>query len=158
MAKGRKAIPSKIIELRGGTEHTHKKPREGEPDPPPKIPPCPGYLTYQAKKEWKRIVPLLSDVQLLSEMDMSSVAAYCQAYSDWVKAVQEIKKGPGMVYADDKGIPKLNPWVKLSKEAFDRMLKAGTLLGLSPSARVGLKVEKPKSDSKARKFMKRKTK
>ena len=159
MAKGRKAIPSKIIDLRGGTAHTHKKPRENEPEPACVVPSCPSFLSEDAKKEWKRIVPLLDDVKLLSYMDMSVVAAYCQAYGEWKNAVTELhKEGAGMVILDVRGIPKLNPWVKLSREAFDRMLKAGALLGLSPSSRVGLKVEKPKSASKAEKFRARKKK
>ena len=49
MAKGRKAIPSKIVNLRGGTKHTHKKPRDQEPQPPESMPDIPDHLEGSAK-------------------------------------------------------------------------------------------------------------
>lgn len=101
MAKGRKSIPSKIIDLRGGTKHTHKKPREDEPSPPENIPPCPETLDKNARAEWRRAGKLLDAVGLLSDLDMAVLAAYCVAYSKWMDAIEEsgaIKK----IEADEK--------------------------------------------------------
>jgi len=155
MAKGRKSIPSKIIELRGGTKHTHKKPRDQEPKPPEKMPKCPKHLDDDARKEWRRAGKILQGVGLMTGLDMAVLAGYCQSYSEWARATREIPvKGP--VWVGPDGIPKLNPWLRVAREAYDRWMKAAVLLGLSPSSRATLKIEKPKPQSKAEKFMARK--
>lgn len=155
MAKGRKAIPSKIFELRGGTAHTHRPPRIDEPMPEEKMPECPTHLDALAKEEWVRAGAILDDIGLMTGLDMAVLAGYCQSYSEWAKATEEVK-ALGMVYKRKDGTPGLNPYLRVSRESYDRMLKAAVLLGLSPSSRAGLKVEKPKPKGKAELFMARK--
>lgn len=43
------------------------------------IPTPPKHLGTEAKKEWKRITPLLEDLGLISGLDRSALALYCQA-------------------------------------------------------------------------------
>lgn len=220
--KGRKSIPSKIIDIRGGTRHTHRPPRSQEPQPPEKMPPCPAHLDKEAQEEWKRAGEILESIGLMTGLDMVDFAAYCEAYSRWVrlcierqemeavvgeqkidlsianqrilqyrnayqrwvKAMTEIQRS-GLVYSqggtkDEKtdkiigGIPKFNPYLAIEKqaniqmaairkeivkacgEAYEQMIRAGTLIGMSPSSRAALKIEKPKPLSKAQRFMDRK--
>ena len=142
--RGRKAIPSKIVNLRGGVRHTHKPPRDQEPKPPEKMPACPSHLDDMAKIEWQRCGDILMTIGLMTELDMAVLAGYCQAYSEWARATIEVpKKGPVWIEAKT-GLPRLNPWLRVAREAYDRMIKAAVLLGLSPSSRASLKVEKPK--------------
>jgi len=155
MAKGRKAIPSKIINIRGGTALTHKPPREEEPTPPKKMPSCPKHLDKNAKKEWKRVGKILQDIGLMTELDMAVLAGYCDAYSQWGEATAKVQEG-GLVYKKADGTPGLNPYLRIAKEAYERMMKAAVLLGLSPSSRVGLKVDNPKPQTKAEAFRGRK--
>jgi len=155
MTKGRKKTPSKIVELRGGADHTHRPPPKNEPKPPARMPRCPAHLDATAKKEWKRAGKVLMAVGLLTELDMMVLAAYCDAYSRWIFAALEIQK-TSMVYKQKDGTPGLNPYLRIHKEAYEQMLKAGVLLGLSPSSRAGLKVEQPKGKSKVEAFMDRK--
>ncbi len=154
MAKGRKSIPSKIIELRGGVRHTHKKPRDQEPQPPEKMPECPAHLDEQARIEWKRCGDILQSIGLMTELDMAVFAGYCDAFSQWGKATEEIHK-MGMVYKRADGTPGLNPYLRVAREAYDRMMKAAVLLGLSPSSRASLKVEKPKVIDPAEAFLRK---
>ena len=166
MAKGRKSIPTKIIELRGGTAHTHKKPRDQEPQPPVKMPSCPKHLDKEARKEWRRTGKILNSIGLLSDLDRAVLAGYCQWWSEYVSStIKAHEMGPVYVEGQKKdkdgnilkpGIPKINPHVRLAREAYDRYMKAGVLLGLSPSARASLKVEKPKPKTKAEEFRDRK--
>jgi len=155
MAKGRKSIPSKIIELRGGTEHTHKKPRSDEPTPPSKMPRCPAHLNKAAKIEWKRAGKILQDIGLMTDLDMAVFAGYCDAFAQWAEATEKVHE-TGLVYKKTDGSPALNPYLRVAREAYERMMRAAVLLGLSPSSRVGLKVEKPRPKSKAEQFMARK--
>lgn len=43
------------------------------------IPTPPKHLGVEAKKEWKRITPLLEDLGLISGLDRAALALYCQA-------------------------------------------------------------------------------
>lgn len=88
--KGRKKIPSKIIDLRGGTKHTHKKPRENEPKPPEKIPTCPAHLNNEAKKEWRRVSKILDNIGLITELDRATLAEYCESYGKWIDLKKEL--------------------------------------------------------------------
>lgn len=162
--KGRKSIPSKILQLRGGVLHTHKakSARADEPRPPEKMPSCPKHLNKNARKEWRRAGKILQDVGLMTELDMAVLAGYCDAFAQWAEATVKVNE-KGLVYVEgqkkdkngqiiNSGIPKLNPYLRVAREAYDRMMKAAVLIGLSPSSRANLKVEKPKRLSKAEAF------
>lgn len=152
MGKGRKSIPSRIHALQGGSAKTHRKMNDQEPRPPEKMPPCPKHLDKEARVEWDRAGKLLMAVGLMTELDMATLAGYCDAYSAWARATIEVSiTGPVLIRPED--IPLLNPWLRVAREAFDRMMKNAVLLGLSPSSRAGLKVEKPKVLDKADKFL-----
>lgn len=155
MAKGRKSTPSKILQLRGGTRHSHKPARDQEPQPPEKMPPCPKVLDKIAKKEWRRAGKLLMDIGLLAEIDMVTLAGYCDAYSRWYQATEKVHE-MGMVFKKTDGTPGLNPYLRVAREAFEQMMKNACLCGMSPSSRASLKVEKPKPRSKMEEFMARK--
>ncbi len=43
------------------------------------VPSAPKHLGAEAKKEWKRITPLLEDLGLMSGLDRTALALYCQA-------------------------------------------------------------------------------
>ena len=160
--KGRKAIPSKIIDIRGGTRHTHRPPRSQEPQPPERMPRCPKHLNKEARKEWRRAGKILQSIGLLTEIDRMIFAAYCEAYSRWIESTLKVQE-MGMVYAKGAvldpetkkmvgGEPRLNPYIRIAREAFDQMIRAGTQIGLSPSSRASLKVERPKPLGKAELF------
>ena len=151
MAKGRKSIPSKIINLRGGTRHTHRPDRDQEPQPPEKMPRCPKHLNKEARKEWRRAGRILQSIGIMTELDMAVLAGYCDAFAQWAEATIKVQE-TGLVYKKADGTPGLNPYLRVAREAYDRMMKAAVLLGLSPSSRAGLKVEKPKPKSKTDAF------
>lgn len=153
--KGRKSIPSKILQLTGGTARTHRPERDQEPQPPEKMPSCPKHLDTIARKEWRRTGKILQSIGLMTELDRSTLAAYCDAYSRWVHATQKCQE-LGMVYKKSDGTPGLNPYLRVSREAYDQMIRTGTLIGMSPSSRGSLKVDKPKPKSKAQSFRDRK--
>lgn len=48
-------------------------------NPRVEIPSAPAHLSKDAKKEWKRITPLLEELGLISGLDRSALALYCQA-------------------------------------------------------------------------------
>ena len=76
--RGRKPLPSKVIELKGGSKHTHRPPRTGEPKPPSGIPLCPKHLDKEARKIWKKTAKILSPVGIITKIDVAVLARYCQ--------------------------------------------------------------------------------
>ncbi len=147
MTQGRKKIPSKIIEIKGGSSYTHRAMPTDEPNPRAGIPPCPKHLGADARKEWRKAAKILDSIGLLTELDKAVLAGYCESYAQWAEATRKIES-MGMVYKKSDGTPALNPYLKVSHEAFDRMMKNAVLLGMSPSSRAGLKVD-PKNKKKS---------
>ena len=43
------------------------------------VPSVPKHLGQEARKEWKRITPLLAELGLVSGLDRAALALYCQA-------------------------------------------------------------------------------
>lgn len=86
---GRKPKPTKLKVLQGNPGK--RKLPKNEPKPDPVIPDCPSHLDAIAKKEWKRFAKVLDKLGLLTEIDGSAFAAYCDQYSRWVKINHDLK-------------------------------------------------------------------
>lgn len=52
--------------------------------PEVEIPGCPKHLLPEARKEWKRITAELLRYSLVSKLDRTALALYCQEYAWWV--------------------------------------------------------------------------
>ena len=154
--KGRKPIPSNIVLLRGGRRLTHRPPRAEEPRPPERMPPCPRQLDKAARKEWRRIGKLLMAVRVITELDRAVLTIYSQAWSEYVHACEEIPKQKPVWISPKDGQPKLNPWLRVEREACERLMRAIERLGLSPTDRARVKIETPKPMGKVESFMRRK--
>lgn len=105
------------------------------------VPKPPAFLSTYAKKEWKRIAPFLYNNGLLTEADISSLAAYCQAYHRWLEA-EKLIRTYGYTTETDKGNIIQRPEVGIANKAMDSMLKYGKEFGLTPSSRTSLHIEK----------------
>lgn len=102
----------------------------------------PAYLSKYAKKEWKRIAPLLLKTKLLTEADVSALAAYCQAYHRWIEN-EKLIRTYGYTTVTDKGNIIQRPEVGIANKAMDSMLKFAREFGLTPSSRTNLHVQDP---------------
>lgn len=47
------------------------------------LPPMPQHLSPEARKEWRRITPLLLELNLLTRIDRSAIERYCRLYGRW---------------------------------------------------------------------------
>jgi len=101
---------------------------------------APRYLNDLARAEWRRIMPELCRLGLFSLVDRASLAAYCQAYGDWLEA-EEMLEQDGKVLTTDKGYRYLNPWWSVRCKSLELMDKFGSRFGFDPSSRTRLKVE-----------------
>lgn len=88
--KGRKPKPTAIKLLEG---NPGKRPlNKSEPKPKKGAPKCPAWLLPEAKKEWKRMAEQLELLGLLTAVDMTAFAGYCQSYARWKVAEEFITK------------------------------------------------------------------
>lgn len=133
------------LKLVQGTYRADRAPNN-EPMPEPAVPSCPSWLGREAKREWRRIVPELEQLGLLSRIDRSALAAYCQAYGEWWEMEREIQKN-GRVQVTDTGYEVIRPCVGIRDRALDRMYRYLREFGLSPSSRTRVSVPEKKEGS-----------
>lgn len=95
---------------------------------------CPTFLSYSARREWKRIIPLLKVLGLLTGLDRAALALYCQWYGRWVDAEKTLKeKGPLYKTSDGKIIQ--SPMLVIARHASEITKSCLGEFGLTPSAR-----------------------
>jgi P27 family predicted phage terminase small subunit len=150
MPAGRPPKPIALHEAQGTfrKDRHSKKVDFGDADlsPPP-------FLVGLEKKEWQRVAPILAASGLLRDADRSMLAAYCEAFAEFVEAKKRLKKS-GHTFETDKGYCCVSPWVAVKNSAAERMGKFAAQFGLSPSsrARVPAPEAKPEAANKKARF------
>jgi P27 family predicted phage terminase small subunit len=84
-----------------------------------------------ANEEWNRIVPLLDSVKVLTEPDLHALANYCLSASVSIRSAIEVTKYP--LVSEESG--RVNPHIKIAKEARQECLRFAIEFGLTPAAR-----------------------
>jgi P27 family predicted phage terminase small subunit len=97
------------------------------------MPRPPGWLSRDAKAEWKRVVPLLMDRRILTDADLATFASYCLATGQVIEA-QRIIAVEGMIYMGTSG-PKRHPAVGIANDAMTQARQLAAELGLTPVSR-----------------------
>ena len=137
--RGPRAKPNeiKILEGNPGKREIGKQPvyelSENCRKPPP-------YLGTYAKKEWRRVLPLLENNGLMTDVDYISLAGYCQAVDTWILA-EKAKRAYGFTETTDKGNVIQRPEVSIANSALQNILKFVREFGLSPSSRAALSID-----------------
>lgn len=130
MAKGRKPTPKTILKLRGSRV---RGPHKSGIDAPAGIPQPPEYLCEIGRAEWERIVPMLESSKVMSLRHQHTLAAYCDALADMVKANNELQQH-GATFMDDKGRVMNHPAWYRKKDSRLHMLRLAEQFGLTASA------------------------
>lgn len=120
-------------------------------NPRVEVPSAPKHLSPEARKEWKRITPLLEELGLISGLDRTALALYCQA----VGRLTELETAfngrvarlveEGAAYEDavyqvshavtPSGYAQQSVLVQLIKSAREQVNRYLMHFGLSPAAR-----------------------
>jgi P27 family predicted phage terminase small subunit len=130
MPKGRKPTPKAILKLRGARL---RGPHVSGIEATPGAPAPPAYLCEIGQAEWERIVPMLASSGVMSLRHQQTLACYCDALADMVKADQELKQH-GATFMDDKGRVMNHPAWYRKKDARLHMLRFAEQFGLTASA------------------------
>jgi P27 family predicted phage terminase small subunit len=147
---GRPPVPTAILEARGSRK-VKGRAAAGEPRPPVKAPPCPRWLSKEAKGEWRRVAKVLVAMRVLTEGDRAVLAGYCQAWAEFRQADEMIQKTGLLIKDPEKGTLRRNPLLMVRSQAHDRMTKDAAQLGLTPAARTRVReIEEAKGGTNAK--------
>ena len=130
--RGRKPKPTALKALEG---NPGKRPlNEHEPVPPKGAIRCPAWLEAEAKKEWKRLAPSLEAMGVLTAVDITAFAGYCQAYARWKEAEEFISKH-GSIFQTTSGYVQQVPQVSIAQQNLKIMQSFCSEFGLTPATR-----------------------
>lgn len=132
----RRGPPPKPRELKL-IQGTHRPDREarGAPRPEVKAPTCPAWLGREGKREWKRIVPELLALGLISELDRAALAGYCQSWHRLHEAERALEHAGALTYTTASGQVKPRPEVGIASLALSQIRAFAQEFGMSPAAR-----------------------
>jgi P27 family predicted phage terminase small subunit len=124
---------------------------------PPSAPKMPSGMCSQAKREWKRIVPLLLDLGTLTQVDGVALHMYCEAYATYIE-VTKLIRAEGLTYTSDgEGTTKMkrpHPALTIQNESERKMRSFMECFGMSAGSRSRIKVDRPaNTDNPVEKFM-----
>lgn len=156
---GRHALPANVHVLRGNPSKKATADLVDGLQPEVEIPGCPRHLLPEARKEWRRITPELERYGLISKLDRTALALYCQAYARWVWAEEQMARAQtlaaekraevearGEVYEGGDGMTVMTPsghmtysphWV-IGNKAQQQVKEFLAQFGLSPSSRTSV--------------------
>lgn len=103
-------------------------------DPVRKVPAPPKEMTPEAKKEWRRVMPVLVDRRVLSAADLAAVERYCDATGDIAIARARIRLD-GDYVENRLGELKRHPAFATLRESTAEARRWAAELGLTPASR-----------------------
>ncbi|MCE9636450.1 MAG: phage terminase small subunit P27 family [Planctomycetes bacterium] len=115
-----------------GTFRPHRS--KGEPPAMPGTPQPPDWLGEDARREWRRIVPLLAARGLLELTDRAALTGYCSAWGDLAQATRTLAE-EGTTTIGPKGQLQSHPELRRLETARQALRQFAQEFGLSPSSR-----------------------
>lgn len=116
------------------------------------LPVCPSWLHPLAKAEWKRVLAEFADTGLITMVDTSALAAYCQAYARWRQAEEQVQRDGQIVREPivtrsgnltGKFRRRKHPAVTIARDERMAMIAAGRLFGFDPTSRTRVPIPEP---------------
>ena len=132
--RGRKPKPTRVKELEGNPGKRRLNTSELRPPVPQAMPYAPKFVNAEAKREWNRMVAILLEMGLYTEVDHAALAMYCQAWGRWVVAERKLAV-EGEIITTVLGGRAQNPWRYEANKAFAQMRQMLPEFGLTPSSR-----------------------
>ena len=93
-----------------------------------------------AKQEFKRLVVLLEKIDIICELDITTLGLYCQTYAKLVSLIKELEE-EALV---ENG--KANPKMKLQLQLSEELRKLGNELGITLNSRLKFATSKAEQE------------
>ena len=103
----------------------------------------PEYLSKDAKEEYKRLYPLITELPV-KDLDYSLIGVFCQSSADYQNATKELEKGEVVTFTERGS--KINPWHRVKVDSFNIMNSLAPKIGLTIDSR--MKIFTPKEKEK----------
>jgi P27 family predicted phage terminase small subunit len=136
--RGRKPKPTALKLLEGNPGKRALNAREPKPTPAQTSALTPRrFLDRYGREEWRRVVPELDRLGLLTAVDLAAVEIYCDLYAQWRRARVTLRTG----FRDKAG--KRKPEAQVVKDTATLLRQYMVEFGLTPSSRARLEVDEP---------------
>jgi P27 family predicted phage terminase small subunit len=135
--RGPAPLPTKVKILRGETRPSRVNYRE--PIPSSDAPKMPADMDTAAKAVWRRVISAMGQLGVIRVPDSDILRCYCEAVSRYAGASRPYA-GSGPLVRRDGGLVK-NALHQVIRDDGEQIRLFARELGLSPSARAGLRVE-----------------
>lgn len=151
--RGRKPTPTALKLIRN---NPGKRPlNDAEPTPPPlDMELAPDWLSAAAKEHWPVIAQQLRDAGLLTVLDVSALALYCETFARWKHATEQVARY-GPVVKGAAGYPIKSPYLSIANRAQEQLMRLLIEFGMTPSSRSRCTVAKPEVPNPYAKFVKK---
>src|SRR6185295_9700291 len=143
---GARPLPTRLKAVRGTLRNGRRNAHE--PDLDIEIPRCPGHLSREAKREWKRVSLDLAGYGLLTRIDRAALALYCESWGRWVEAEKALRAYGVMIKAPS-GFPMQSPYLAIANKAMEQMRAMLCEFGMSPSSRTRVHATPPPREDNA---------
>lgn len=144
----RPRLPDSHHALTGGKYRNRSKTAESQLSAG--APRMPAHLGTEARKEWKRVLPMLLQRDSLTDADATVLSLYAETFARWVAAKLEVSQRGLTIEVsvlDRNGTPimsrKANPALRIAENCERSLRSFLRELGLTPAARERVKPAKP---------------
>ena len=140
--RGPRRTPTDTLKLRGSPLAD----RRNDPEVKTGAPPCPQWLSKEAKVVWKQIIPHLRTMGVLAKSDGNALARYCSLWFRWRRAEKFIEENGEVFITTTKAGEKYPiqwPQVGIVNTLAVELRRLEQEFGLTPSARASIQVDVP---------------
>ena len=138
--RGPTPTPTKVKLLHGETRPSRLN--RHEPMPSPDAPKMPTDMDAEAKVVWRRVLRDMRYTGVIRAADADILRCYCEAVSRYAGAARLYAQSGPIVRGRHGGELVKNPLHQVARDNADEIRQFARELGLSPSARVGLRIER----------------
>ena len=113
----------------------------------------PAWLNCEAAAEYSRVVAEAAKINLLDNLDLSTLAIYADAYARYVEASRHMQD-EGLTVAGAKGAEIPSPYLVIADKSANMIFKCSAKLGLATTDRLRLIVPTKTEEREENKFLK----
>ena len=141
--RGPAPIPTKVKLLHGETRPSRLNLHE--PMPAPDAPKMPADMDAGAKVVWRRVLRDMRHTGVIRAGDADILRCYCEGVAGYAGAARLYAQSGPLVRGRHGGELVKNPLHQVARDNADEIRQFARELGLSPSARVGLRIERERA-------------
>lgn len=104
------------------------------------VPNPPADFDKRHSDKWLEVCKNLQKLRILFDQDLDVVEIYVRNWFIWIDASKEVSS-TGITFVDENGKVSKNPAFGVMQEAGKVVTQIGALIGYSPRARMGIKVQ-----------------